>query len=45
MVEIVENGSPIIILNGDYIEYVEVNEIYKEKGAQAKSYNQNKQYN
>ena len=37
MVEIVENGSPIIILNGDYIEYVEVNEIYKEKGAQAKS--------
>ena len=33
------NNSPILVLNGDYIEYVEVNDLYEEKGAIAKSAN------
>lgn len=35
--ENIDNNSPILVLNGDYIEYVEVNETYIEKGATAKT--------
>lgn len=37
--EEINNNSPILVLNGDYIEYVEVNDLYQEKGAIAKSAN------
>ena len=40
MIDVTENidlNSPIIILNGDYVEYVDVNSTYQEKGATAKS--------
>ena len=35
--ENIDNNSPILVLNGDYIEYVEVNNLYEEKGAIAKT--------
>ena len=35
--ENIDDNSPILVLNGDYIEYVEVNDLYEEKGAIAKS--------
>lgn len=35
--ENMDNNSPILVLNGNYIEYVEVNDTYEEKGAIAKS--------
>lgn len=35
--ENIDNNSPILVLNGDYIEYVEVNDLYEEKGAIAKT--------
>ena len=35
--ESIDNNSPILVLNGNYIEYVEVNGTYEEKGASAKS--------
>lgn len=35
--ENLDDNSPIIVLNGSYIEYVEVNETYEEKGAVAKT--------
>lgn len=35
--ENIDNNSPILVLNGNYIEYVEVNDTYVEKGASAKS--------
>ena len=37
--ENIDNNSPILVLNGDYIEYVEVNTPYEEKGAIAKTSN------
>lgn len=33
--ENIDNNSPILVLNGNYIEYVEVNEEYTELGAKA----------
>ena len=33
--ENIDNNSPILVLNGNYIEYVEVNEEYIEQGAKA----------
>ena len=35
--ENIDNNSPILVLNGNYIEYVDVNSTYQEKGATAKS--------
>ena len=35
--ESIDNNSPILVLNGDYVEYVNVNSTYQEKGATAKS--------
>ena len=35
--ENIDNNSPIIALNGNYVEYVEVNTEYEEKGAIAKT--------
>lgn len=35
--ENIDNNSPILVLNGDYVEYVEVNDLYEEKGAVAKT--------
>lgn len=40
MIDVTENidsNSPILVLNGNYIEYVDVNSTYQEKGATAKS--------
>lgn len=35
--ENVDDNSPIIVINGSYIEYVEVNSTYEEKGAKAQT--------
>ncbi len=35
--EDMNSNSPILVLNGEYIEYVEVNDLYQEKGAIAKT--------
>jgi competence protein ComGC len=35
--ETIDDNSPILVLNGNYIEYVEVNTAYEEKGAYAYS--------
>lgn len=35
--ENIDSNSPILVLNGNYIEYVDVNSTYQEKGATAKS--------
>lgn len=35
--ENIDDNSPIIVLNGNYIEYIEVNDVYEEKGANAQT--------
>lgn len=35
--EEIDNNSPILVLNGEYVQYVDVNSEYKELGARAKS--------
>lgn len=35
--ENIQNNSPILVLNGNYVEYIDVNSTYEEKGATAKT--------